>query len=135
MSGTNIGHHIRGGHRDASTGRTQPVHNPATGETTCHVLLAAAADMAAAVQAASDAFPNWADTPPLRRARLMNRFLQLVREHKEALARTLTAEHGKVFADACGEEGVRFYTRRKSIMQRRPDSSEKGAEFAMPVSH
>jgi len=33
-----------------------------------------------------------------------------------------------------GEEGVRFYTKQKSIMQRWPDSIGKGAEFAMPVS-
>jgi malonate-semialdehyde dehydrogenase (acetylating)/methylmalonate-semialdehyde dehydrogenase len=36
--------------------------------------------------------------------------------------------------NAYGEEGVRFYTRQKSIMQRWPDGSAKGAEFAMPVA-
>lgn len=35
---------------------------------------------------------------------------------------------------AYGEEGVRFYTRRKSITQRWPESTAKGAEFAMPVA-
>ena len=34
---------------------------------------------------------------------------------------------------AYGEEGVRFYTRYKSIMQRWPDSIDKGAAFTMPV--
>jgi malonate-semialdehyde dehydrogenase (acetylating)/methylmalonate-semialdehyde dehydrogenase len=33
-----------------------------------------------------------------------------------------------------GEEGIRFYTRYKSIMQRWPESIAKGAEFTMPVS-
>jgi malonate-semialdehyde dehydrogenase (acetylating)/methylmalonate-semialdehyde dehydrogenase len=33
-----------------------------------------------------------------------------------------------------GEEGVRFYTKQKSIMQRWPDSTPKGAEFDMPVA-
>jgi malonate-semialdehyde dehydrogenase (acetylating) / methylmalonate-semialdehyde dehydrogenase len=35
---------------------------------------------------------------------------------------------------AYGEEGVRFYTRQKSIMQRWPESIDKGAEFAMPTA-
>ncbi len=35
---------------------------------------------------------------------------------------------------AYGEEGVRFYTRQKSIMQRWPQSIDKGAEFAMPTA-
>jgi malonate-semialdehyde dehydrogenase (acetylating)/methylmalonate-semialdehyde dehydrogenase len=35
---------------------------------------------------------------------------------------------------AYGEEGVRFYTKQKSIMQRWPASIGKGAEFAMPTS-
>ena len=33
-----------------------------------------------------------------------------------------------------GEEGVRFYTKQKSVMQRWPKSTDKGAEFAMPTS-
>jgi len=35
---------------------------------------------------------------------------------------------------AYGGEGVRFYTRYKSVMQRWPDSIAKGAEFTMPVA-
>jgi malonate-semialdehyde dehydrogenase (acetylating)/methylmalonate-semialdehyde dehydrogenase len=43
---------------------------------------------------------------------------------------------GSLFGDthAYGEEGVRFYTRQKSVMQRWPASTPKGAEFAMPTS-
>jgi malonate-semialdehyde dehydrogenase (acetylating)/methylmalonate-semialdehyde dehydrogenase len=43
---------------------------------------------------------------------------------------------GSLFGDthAYGEEGVRFYTRQKSIMQRWPESTPKGAEFAMPTA-
>jgi malonate-semialdehyde dehydrogenase (acetylating)/methylmalonate-semialdehyde dehydrogenase len=43
--------------------------------------------------------------------------------------RSLFGDH-----NAYGEEGVRFYTRYKSIMQRWPDSIAKGAEFTMPVA-
>ncbi|MBW5412322.1 CoA-acylating methylmalonate-semialdehyde dehydrogenase [Pseudomonas sp. MAG002Y] len=35
---------------------------------------------------------------------------------------------------AYGEEGIRFYTRYKSVMQRWPDSIAKGAEFSMPTA-
>jgi malonate-semialdehyde dehydrogenase (acetylating)/methylmalonate-semialdehyde dehydrogenase len=65
--------------------------------------LASSDDVAAAVAAAQAAFPAWADTPPIRRARVINNFLALVNQHKDALAAMITAEHGKVFTDAQGE--------------------------------
>jgi malonate-semialdehyde dehydrogenase (acetylating)/methylmalonate-semialdehyde dehydrogenase len=49
------------------------------------------------------AFPAWADTPPIRRARVMFKFLELLNQHRDALAAMITAEHGKVFTDAQGE--------------------------------
>ncbi len=103
MTPTRIDNYI-GGHRIASSGtRTSDVYRPASGERTGQVGLSNAADVHAAVAAASAAFPAWADTPPIRRARLMNRFLELMNQHKDELARTITAEHGKVFSDARGE--------------------------------
>ena len=86
-----------------STGRTQDIFNPATGRKARSVCLSSAADVDAAVQAAKAAFPAWANLPPLRRVRLMNKFLALVNAHKDDLARAITAEHGKVFSDAKGE--------------------------------
>ena len=59
--------------------------------------------MAAAVASAQAAFQKWADTPPIRRARVINNFLALVNQHKDTLAAMITAEHGKVFTDAQGE--------------------------------
>ena len=53
--------------------------------------------------AAKAAFPAWANTPPLRRARVMNKYLGLMNAHKDELARAITSEHGKVFSDAQGE--------------------------------
>jgi len=55
------------------------------------------------VAAAKAAFPAWADAPPLRRARVMFKFLELLNQHKDTLAAMITAEHGKVFTDAQGE--------------------------------
>jgi malonate-semialdehyde dehydrogenase (acetylating)/methylmalonate-semialdehyde dehydrogenase len=86
-----------------ASGRSQPVFNPATGAVSGHVALASSADVAAAVAAAQTAFPAWADTPPLRRARVMFKFLELLNQNRDKLAHLITAEHGKVFTDAQGE--------------------------------
>ncbi len=103
MSTVNIGHYI-GGHLIAGTsGRTQDVFNPATGAVTGKVALASKTEVGAAVAAAQAAFPAWADTPPIRRARILFKFLELVNAHKDELAHCITAEHGKVFTDAQGE--------------------------------
>ena len=98
-----IGHHIAGAPAAGTSSRTQDVYNPATGAVTGQVSLAEVADVNAAVAAAQAAFPAWADVPPIRRARLMNKFLGLLNQHKDALARAITLEHGKVFTDAQGE--------------------------------
>ena len=100
---TNVGHWIGGARTSGTGGRLQPVYNPATGAVARHVEMAAAADVHAAVAAARAAFPAWADTPPIRRARVLNEFLRLLSEHRDALAAMITAEHGKVFSDAQGE--------------------------------
>jgi malonate-semialdehyde dehydrogenase (acetylating)/methylmalonate-semialdehyde dehydrogenase len=98
-----IGHFIDGQIEASSSGRAQPVTNPATGRVTGEVVLAGADEVDAAVAAAARAFPAWADTPPIRRARVMFRFLALLNEHRQELAHAITSEHGKVFTDALGE--------------------------------
>jgi malonate-semialdehyde dehydrogenase (acetylating)/methylmalonate-semialdehyde dehydrogenase len=65
--------------------------------------LANVQDVAQAVASAQAAFPAWADTPPLRRARVMFKYLELLNQNRDTLARMITAEHGKVFTDAQGE--------------------------------
>ena len=103
MSTAHIPHHIGGRVSAASSTRFQDVFNPATGAVTGQVALANAADVGEAVAAAQAAFPAWADTPPIRRARVMFKFLELLNQKKDDLARMITAEHGKVFTDAQGE--------------------------------
>ena len=98
-----IGHYIGGAEIPGARANTQDVFNPATGALTGKVDLASAADVDAAVAAAKAAFPAWSNVPPIRRARMMNKFLQLLNEHKDTLAHAITAEHGKVFTDARGE--------------------------------
>jgi malonate-semialdehyde dehydrogenase (acetylating)/methylmalonate-semialdehyde dehydrogenase len=98
-----IEHWVGGRLVPGQSGRRADVHNPATGQVTGRVALASAAEVAQAVAAARAAFPAWADTPPLRRARVMFKFLELLNRERDALARLITAEHGKVFTDAQGE--------------------------------
>jgi len=100
---TEIAQYIRGARTAGTSTRTQPVYNPATGAVARQVRLGNAADVNAAVAAAQAAFPAWADTPPIRRARVLFKFLELLNLHKDDLAHMITAEHGKVFTDAQGE--------------------------------
>jgi len=100
---TDIGHWIAGRRDAGASGRSQAVFNPATGAVARHVHLGGEREVAAAVAAADEAFPAWADMPPIRRARVLNRFLELMNRHKDHLAAMITAEHGKVFSDAQGE--------------------------------
>ncbi len=86
----------------SSSSRFGDVTNPATGEIIRTVPFANKADVDAAVNAAVAAFPAWRDTPPVRRARVLNRFRELVERHQKELAALITEEHGKVFLDAMG---------------------------------
>ncbi len=102
MSAT-INHFIGGRHVAGQSGRSSPVFNPATGEEIAQVALASAQEVDAAVQAAKAAFPDWAATTPLNRARLMFKFKDLLEANRDKLARLIGREHGKVLADAAGE--------------------------------
>jgi malonate-semialdehyde dehydrogenase (acetylating)/methylmalonate-semialdehyde dehydrogenase len=100
---SDVGHWIGGRRSDGRSGRRQAVYNPATGAVARQVALGGADEVAAAVAAAEAAFPAWADTPPIRRARVLNTFLGLLNQHKDTLAAMITGEPGKVFTDAQGE--------------------------------
>ncbi|MEO6041507.1 MAG: CoA-acylating methylmalonate-semialdehyde dehydrogenase [Croceibacterium sp.] len=98
-----INHFIAGEEIAGESNRSAPVFNPTTGAHSANVPLATAADVRAAVQAARAAFPGWARTTPLRRARVLNAFLRIMEERIDVLAATISAEHGKVFSDAKSE--------------------------------
>ena len=98
-----IAHYIHGRTTPGHSGRTQNVTNPATGSVIGKVALANVSEVDAAVQSAAAAFPAWSATPALRRARILFKFLALLNEHRDTLARMITREHGKVFTDAQGE--------------------------------
>ena len=98
-----IAHYVAGRVVPGTSGRHQDVYNPATGAVSARAALASASEVNAAVAAAHKAFPAWADTSPLRRARILFKFLELMNQHRDELARIITSEHGKVFTDAQGE--------------------------------
>lgn len=99
-----VGHFINGA-AVADEGRTQDVFNPALGGPVRKVALASSARVETAIAAAEAAFPAWRDTPPLKRARIMYRFKQLMEENLDKIAALITEEHGKVCDDARGEVG------------------------------
>ena len=97
-----VGHFINGT-EIADSDRPAPITNPATGQVTRHVAMATAETVEQAVAAAEAAFPAWRDTPPIKRARIMFRYKQLLEEHAGDIAAAITDEHGKVLDDAMGE--------------------------------
>jgi malonate-semialdehyde dehydrogenase (acetylating)/methylmalonate-semialdehyde dehydrogenase len=96
-------HYIGGEAHEGTSGRFGDVYNPATGRVARRVAMANTADVHRAIAAAAAAFPAWAAAPPLRRARVLMRFRDLVERNLKPLAAIVTAEHGKVASDAAGE--------------------------------
>src|SRR3954465_13176970 len=93
---------IDGQRAPARSTRRGAVMNPSTGEQIREVPMANAADIDAAVRSARRAFPAWRATPPLRRARILARFRELLEANQKAIATLISEEHGKVLLDAMG---------------------------------
>ena len=96
-----IEHWIGGRVVPGQSGRRADVFNPATGSVSGQVAQANNAEVAAAVASAQAAYPAWADTPPIRRARVMFKFLELLNRHRDELAHAITAgpDPAKIHAD------------------------------------
>ncbi len=110
-----IGHWIQGRHVTGSAQRTSPVFNPATGEQTGTVHLASTEEVDDVVASAVVAAQAWQRIPLSRRTAVLFSFRELLHAHADELAAIVTAEHGKVLADAAGEvarglENVEFAT-------------------------
>jgi len=86
-----------------NSGRVGDVFNPSHGVVAARVALASEADVDVAVRAAREAFPAWAATPALRRARVLFKFKEIVESRRGELARLIASEHGKLVSDAAGE--------------------------------
>lgn len=98
-----IPHFINGRHERGIGKRVTEGFNPSTGKISSQIPLAGKEDIEAAVAAARAAFPEWSETPPLKRARILFKYKALLDAHQDELAELITREHGKVFSDAKGE--------------------------------
>ncbi|OBW94662.1 CoA-acylating methylmalonate-semialdehyde dehydrogenase [Gallibacterium salpingitidis] len=88
---------------ESQSQRSSFVYNPATGEQTKQVKLSTVNEMDAAISAAQAAFPSWSQQSPLRRARILFKFKELLEKNFDNLARLITNEHGKIYSDSIGE--------------------------------
>ena len=98
-----LSHFIGGRHVAGTSGRFADVFDPNTGTVQSRVPLASRAEMAQAVDVAAAAQIGWAATNPQRRARVLMRFVELVNQSMDALARLLSSEHGKTIPDSRGD--------------------------------
>ncbi|MFA6444519.1 MAG: aldehyde dehydrogenase family protein, partial [Sterolibacterium sp.] len=96
-------HFVDGARIEGASQRWGEVFDPASGAVTARVPLASRAETERAIAAAAAAFPKWAGTPPLRRARIMFKFKELIERHADELSALISQEHGKVLSDAKGE--------------------------------
>ena len=99
----NLPHFINGEDVAGDSGRFGDVFNPATGNVTGRVPLASKQEVETAIASAQAAFPGWAATTPLNRARVLFKFKQLLEANADDIAMAITSEHGKVLSDARGE--------------------------------
>ena len=97
-----IGHFING-EMINDNDRTQDVFNPATGLATKKVALASKQTVEQAISAAQAAFPEWRNTTPAKRARVMFRFKELLEQNSDKICQLIGQEHGKISHDAAGE--------------------------------
>ncbi len=97
-----IKHWINGRYVAGNSARNSDVFNPSTGEVQASVPLANASEVQTAVDKAKAAYKNWSMTPPLRRARIMFKFRDLIETNLKDLASIVTSEHGKILSDAEG---------------------------------
>lgn len=78
------------------------LYNPATGDAIAQIFYATSDDIENAVHAAKNAFATWSLEPPLKRARVLFQFKELIEKHMDELAALITQEHGKLLSEAKG---------------------------------
>jgi len=98
-----VGHLINGEMISETNTRTQDVFNPSTGGVDKQVALASKKTVEEAIASAKAAFPEWRNTPPNKRARVMFRFKELLEKNADTICKLIGQEHGKISHDAAGE--------------------------------
>jgi succinate-semialdehyde dehydrogenase/glutarate-semialdehyde dehydrogenase len=95
--------YINGEWKDAQDGGTSDVRNPATGEVIASPAYGGVADALAAMDAAATAFPGWKARTAYERGAILDKAAALIRERAKEIARALSLENGKPFAESVGE--------------------------------
>jgi len=98
-----VPHYINGSWVESTSSEWQDVTNPATGEVLARVPLADPSEVAAAIDAAASAYPDWRRTPPEDRIQPLFKLKQLLEDHIDELGRIITQENGKTFAEGKAE--------------------------------
>src|SRR5215216_6463085 len=94
---------IGGDWREISGVTASAVHNPSTGETIAEAPMCTAEEVNAAIEAAAAALPQWKETPPVERVRILFRFKMLLEDNFEEIARCITRENGKTLLESRGD--------------------------------
>ncbi|MFP5111662.1 CoA-acylating methylmalonate-semialdehyde dehydrogenase [Bacillaceae bacterium C204] len=95
--------YINGEWAESTAEKTEVVYNPATGEELAIVRLSTKEEVDRAVQAAHEAFQTWSQVAVPKRGRILFKYQQLLVDHWDELAKLVTIENGKSFAEAHGE--------------------------------
>ena len=103
VSEVKVPHYINGSWVESTSSEWQDVTNPATGEVLARVPLADPSEVAAAIDAAASAYPDWRRTPPEDRIQPLFKLKQLLEDHIDELGRIITQENGKTFAEGKAE--------------------------------
>ena len=98
-----LGHFINGKITAGTSGRSDDVYNPATGEVQYKCAMASAAETTDIIEKAAAAQPQWGATNPQKRARVMMKMVALMNRDMDKLAEALSREHGKTIPDAKGD--------------------------------
>src|SRR5687768_18508750 len=98
-----VPHWIGGKAVPGAQGRTGDVFDPSTGRVAARVPFASVEELDACIRTAQAALPGWSTMPPLRRARVMFRFRDLLDKASGEIAEAISREHGKTLSDARGE--------------------------------
>lgn len=116
-----VKNHINGEWVESTGTEVEAVPNPATGKIIAYVPLSPKEDVDRAVEAAKAAYETWSQVPVPNRARQLYKYLQLLQENKDELAKIITLENGKTLKDASGEvqrgiEAVELATSAPNLM-------------------
>jgi succinate-semialdehyde dehydrogenase/glutarate-semialdehyde dehydrogenase len=129
---------IGGTWRAASEGGRFDVLDPATGDVIAQVADGSVEDGLAAINAAAEAGPGWAATPPRQRAEVLRRAWELMTERADEIATLISLENGKALTDAKGEatyaaEFFRWYSEETVRMDGMVTTAPSGANRIMVV--